>query len=78
MTKGEYLVGIDFNPSDDDEVGKVKRAAADLIDLVEASGKDPRTKAVAITAIEDGAMWAVKSITKDLSKAPDTSGNQPA
>jgi len=35
MTKGEYRVGIDFNPSGDDLVGKIKRAAADLIDLIE-------------------------------------------
>ena len=36
MTKGEYRVGINFNPSNDDMVGKIKRAAADLIDLIEA------------------------------------------
>ena len=35
MTKGEYRVGINFNPSADDMVGKIKRAAADLIDLIE-------------------------------------------
>ena len=35
MTKGEYKVGINFNPSNDDMVGKIKRAAADLIDLIE-------------------------------------------
>lgn len=74
MTKGEYRVGINFNPSGDDLVGRVKRAAADLIDLIEAI--DPahgglainpevvRLKATAQTAIEDGAMWAVKAATK--------------
>jgi hypothetical protein len=36
MTKGEYKVGITFNPSGDDIVGKIKRAAADLIDLIES------------------------------------------
>ena len=35
MTKGEYRVGINFNPSADDMVTKIKRAAADLIDLIE-------------------------------------------
>ena len=35
MTKGEYRVGINFNPSNDDMVGRIKRAAADLIDLLE-------------------------------------------
>ncbi len=35
MTKGEYKVGIDFNPSQDDVVGRIKRLAADFIDLVD-------------------------------------------
>lgn len=35
MTKGEYRVGINFNPSNDDMVGQIKRRAADLIDLIE-------------------------------------------
>jgi hypothetical protein len=75
MTKGEYRVGISFNPSADDKVGQIKRMAADLIDLiatVEApdSGMSPqgqeiaRLKALAQTAVEDGAMWAVKAATK--------------
>lgn len=78
MTKGEYRVGIDFNPSSDDMVGKIKRAAADLIDLIETiplpSGADLRTaevvrlKALAQTHIEDAAMWAVKAATKPAPK----------
>lgn len=36
MTKGEYRVGISFNPSNDDMVGQIKRKAADLIDLIES------------------------------------------
>ncbi len=36
MTRGEYRVGITFNPSNDDMVGKIKRAAADLIDLIDS------------------------------------------
>ena len=36
MTRGEYRVGITFNPSADDKVAQIKRAAADLIDLIEA------------------------------------------
>lgn len=35
MTKGEYRVGIGFNPSGDGMVGRIKRLAADLIDLIE-------------------------------------------
>ena len=73
MTKGEYRVGIDFNPSADDTVGRIKRAAADLIDLIDgipsnrdsaAGNERGRLKALAQTAIEDGAMWAVKAATK--------------
>lgn len=68
MTKGEYRVGIAFNPSNDDMVGKIKRAAADLIDLVESIPVDAeeriRLKALAQTEIESAAMWAVKAATK--------------
>jgi hypothetical protein len=34
-TTGEYRVGISFNPGGNPMVDKIKRAAADLIDLVE-------------------------------------------
>jgi hypothetical protein len=72
MTKGEYRVGINFNPSNDDMVGKIKRMAADLIDLVEeinAHEDGPNTevmrlKSITQTNIEDAAMWAVKAATK--------------
>lgn len=78
-TLGEYRVGIDFNPSGDDMVGKIKRAAADLIDLCESlkvwnAGRDGtavvaenernRCVALAQTAFEDAAMWAVKAATR--------------
>lgn len=77
MTKGEYRVGIDFNPSNDDTVGRIKRAAADLIDFVEGiRDGEPgehamevrRLKALAQTHIEDAAMWAVKAATKPAQK----------
>ena len=75
MTKGEYRVGINFNPSNDDMVAKIKRAAADLIDLIDDIERHParidmrfeeinRLKALAQTHIEDAAMWAVKAATK--------------
>lgn len=72
-TKGEYRVGIAFNPSGAGTVDKIKRVAADLIDLIETIPSDRdtergneagRLKALAQTAIEDGAMWAVKAATK--------------
>lgn len=75
MTKGEYRVGITFNPSNDNLVAKIKRAAADLIDLVDsipsndgtiAGAEKGRLKALAQTHIEDAAMWAVKAATKPV------------
>lgn len=36
MTKGKYRVGVGFNPSGDDNVTKIKAAAAELIDMIEA------------------------------------------
>jgi len=64
MTEGEYLVGTSFNPSCDPAVDKLKQQAADLIDAVKLYGKDGRCTALAVTAFEEGAMWAVKSVTK--------------
>ena len=71
MTKGEYRVGVSFNPSGNDAVDKIKRRAADLIDwidhLIHESG-DPeraRLKALAMTEVESAAMWAVKAATKE-------------
>ena len=74
MTKGEYRVGINFNPSADDTVAKLKRAAADLIDLIDQIPGDvtrdlrgsevARLKALAQTEVESAAMWAVKATTK--------------
>jgi len=73
-TLGEYRVGISFNPGGSEMVDKLKRAAADFIDLVEtipttaANSVTPaeiaRLKALAQTHMEDAAMWAVKAATK--------------
>ena len=73
QTKGEYRVGISFNPSGDDKVSQIKRQAADLIDLIDTIPSDRdseegnergRLKALAQTEIESAAMWAVKAATK--------------
>ena len=89
MTKGEYRVGISFNPSANDSVAQIKRSAAGLIDLIETiptpeltdemsddewevgmeqTVEIVRLKALAQTAIEEGAMWAVKAATKGQMK----------
>lgn len=82
-TLGEHRVGISFNPGGHSAVNEIKRRAADMIDCVNAL-KAPdainheasntvaefaRLKALAITHIEDAAMWAVKAATKP--EAPD-------
>lgn len=74
MHKGEYRVGIDFNPSKSDTVGQIKRMAADLINMIcdiEDESMNPirdterkRLKALAMTSVEEAAMWAVKAATK--------------
>lgn len=78
QTKGEYRVGTGFNPSTLSLVDDIKRRAADLIDLIEDIAVPPaqsdgdvmrsaeiaRLKALAQTAAEDAAMWAVKAATK--------------
>jgi hypothetical protein len=71
MTLGEYRVGIDFNPGGNEAVDRIKRAAADLIDLIadldgslSETPEKGRLKSLAMTHIEDGAMWAVKAATK--------------
>ena len=71
MTLGEYRVGITFNPGGNEMVNKIKRAAADLIDLINAIeethinvGEILRLKALGMTCVETAAMHAVKAATK--------------
>lgn len=72
QTKGDYRVGITFNPSENSYVDLIKNAAASLIDLIDVipmqEGVEPaefhRLRAHAQTLIEDGAMNAVKAATK--------------
>ena len=78
MTKGEYRVGINFNPSADDTVARIKSMASALIDFIDGipvpavdsvdsamhSHEVARLKGLAQTEIESAAMWAVKAATK--------------
>jgi len=45
LTFGQQLVGINFNPANDDKVGKAKKLCADLMDLVkeEYDANEPTT-----------------------------------
>ena len=61
---GAQRVRESFNPSEDNMVDKIKRHSADLIDLCEEfKNRDPRLAALAQTAYEEAAMWAVKLVT---------------
>ena len=70
MSLGEDRVRVKFNPSDNSAVSQFKQKAAELIDLCEkgrnagsADKEHQRLWALAQTAFEDGAMWAVKAAT---------------
>lgn len=84
-TLGQRRIDVDFSPSDDGRIRMIKVMAADLIDAIDAipaEGTDTRRcQAVAMTAIEDGAMWAVKAAARSARAAESTRnlgyGNQP-
>lgn len=66
---GQWLVGVDFNPSGNPDVAEIKKAAADLIDKLQWIAEDhnhpgARCASLAITHFEDAAMWGVKAVTK--------------
>jgi len=70
MTFGEKAVGLSFNPSGDDEVAKVKRLYADIIDHLHnartqqgVTAGSYRYYSTAITEAQTAQMWAVKAIT---------------
>jgi hypothetical protein len=77
-TLGERRVRTDFNASNSDVVGGIKHDAALLIDRVNAialtrpdgtvlsaedSAEQYRLKVLAMDALEEAAMWAVKAAT---------------
>jgi hypothetical protein len=64
MSIGADRVRLNFNPSSDTAVDQIKSQTAALIDLCEElKGKDVRLAALAQTAYEEAAMWAVKAAT---------------
>lgn len=71
MTRGEQLVGIDFNVGNRSDVHDCKARFAQAIDQLEALKSGPEMLSAnqvlligeAITRILDAQMWAVKAIT---------------
>ena len=51
----------EFNPSGSEVVAEIKRRSDELIQYLVANVPANRERALAITNIEQGAMWAVKS-----------------
>src|SRR5260370_15677220 len=69
MSIGEDRVRVSFNPGGNDLVNIIKAQSASLIDKCEVMRDSPspseksRLIALAQTAFEEGAMWAVKAAT---------------
>jgi hypothetical protein len=65
MSIGEDRVRTKFNPSANSTVDQIKNKTAELIDICELIKPcDHRLAALAQTAYEEAAMWAVKAATK--------------
>ena len=69
LTFGERAVGLTFNPSDDDAVNVLKKAAAAFIDIcneAREASKNPEVKrllSIAITDAQSAQMFSVKAVT---------------
>lgn len=69
MTFGEKAVGLSFNPGGNQAVNEIKRAYADIIDLLHIKRKtstnadEQRMLSLAITESQTAQMWAVKAVT---------------
>ena len=69
MTIGEDRVRVTFNPAANSAVDQIKQKTAELIDMCEGlKGYDGRLAALAQTAYEEAAMWAVKAATAATAK----------
>lgn len=69
-TFGQKAVGINFNPSQDSKVDRIKQIFANAIDEINAlrndesaSGEVKRLASIAITESQTAQMWAVKAAT---------------
>lgn len=71
MTKGEMMVGINFNPSEKSSVDQVKGSTAALIDGLQTlvlnetpDGEAQRCAKIAQQKYEEACMFAVKALTR--------------
>lgn len=69
MTYGEKAVGLDFNPSGNQQVHDIKASYAKVIDVLNdlrnetENGEVKRQCSIAITEAQTAQMWAVKAVT---------------
>lgn len=73
LTAGEKAVGLTFNPSGDERVGKLKSLFAEAFDIVEQSvsaddgtvetARKRKLRDAALHEVVTAQMWAVKVIT---------------
>lgn len=70
QTYGEKAVGLDFNPSGNETVTRIKELSAELIDLLDAERKKVENPSeqgalltLAIRETQTAQMWAVKAAT---------------
>lgn len=70
LTFGEKACGVSFNPGGREDVDKIKRAYAAVIDILnehrllsDASPEVKRMLSIAITETQTAQMWAVKAVT---------------
>ena len=69
LTFGEKACGVSFNPGGREDVDKIKRAYAALVDVLQAHRMDAtspeaqRMLSIAITETQTAQMWAVKAVT---------------
>lgn len=58
-----------FNPTNNEHVAFIKEKTDELIAYINGTGGDPRRTALAKTAYEEAAMWAVKAQFSDKPNA---------
>lgn len=68
LTYGQKAVGLNFNPSNDPTVQKIKELYAELIDFINQMPCADRSERmrlikIAITEAQTAQMWAVKAAT---------------
>lgn len=66
-TLGERRIRTSFNPSEINDIDRHKQHIADEIDFLagidHVDGEQARLKSLAMTALEEASMWAVKAMT---------------